>query len=202
MKFKTYLFDFGNVLAEFYPERLTAPYVSDDEMKRCVSNIVFDRLYWDKLDLGTIEDEEVKKLIRSRVTDELKEISCKVYDNWINNLTPVKGMQNLIYDIHKSGKKMYILSNISTGFREGYQKVKWIKELFRYFDGMVFSGEIGIVKPSAEIFEYILGKYNLKREECLFIDDSEINIKGAKDANIEGYLFDGNAEKLREYIGL
>jgi len=199
---KNYIFDFGNVLAEFYPEKLTAPYVSDEETKKYLSNIVFDRLYWDKLDLGTIADVEVKELIQSRVPDDLKAISCAVYDNWINNLSPVQEMQKLVYDIHKSGKKLYLLSNISTGFKDGYCKVEWINELFSYFDGMVFSGEISIVKPSMEIFEYILKKYNLKREECLFIDDSEINIKGAKNANINGYLFDGNAEKLRRYIEL
>ncbi len=199
---KNYIFDFGNVLAEFYPEKLTAPYVSDEETKKYISNIVFDRLYWNKLDAGTITDEEVKESIRNRVPDELKEISCTVYDNWINNLTPVQGMQKLIYDIHKSGKKMYLLSNISTGFKKYYCKVEWINDLFSYFDGLVFSGEINIVKPSTEIFEHILGKYNLKREECLFIDDSKINIKGAKNVNINGYLFDGDAEKLRKYIGL
>ena len=199
---KNYIFDFGNVLAEFYPEKLTAPYVSDEETKKYLSNIVFDRLYWDKLDLGTIADVEVKELIQSRVSDDLKAISCAVYDNWINNLSPVQEMQKLVYDIHKSGKKLYLLSNISTGFKDGYCKVEWINELFSYFDGMVFSGAVRMVKPSIEIFEYILKKYNLKREECLFIDDSEINIEGAKKANINGYLFDGNAEKLRRYIEL
>ena len=59
-----------------------------------------------------------------------------------------------------------------------------------------------MVKPNVEIFEYILRKYNLNRNECLFIDDSEINIEGAKKANIKGYLFDGNAEKSRQYIQL
>ena len=174
---KNFIFDFGNVLAEFYPEKLTAPYVSDEETRKYVSEVVFDRLYWDKLDFGKITDDEVKELIRDRVPEGLKDISCKAYDNWVKNLTPVKGMQQLVYDIHKSGKKMYILSNISTGFKENYPDVEWINELFSWFDGLIFSGELGIVKPSAEIFEYVLEKFDLKREECLFVDDSEKNIK-------------------------
>ena len=197
---KNYIFDFGNVIARFDPERLTAQYISDEKTRKCISSIVFDRLYWDRLDLGTITDEEVKEQIKKRVPDELKEISCAVYDNWINNLTPVSGMQELICDIHKSGKKLFVLSNISTGFKNSYHRVDWINELFSLFDGMVFSGEIGMIKPHKEIFEYILTKYNLKREECLFVDDTKINIKGAMEANIKGYLFDGDSEKLREYI--
>ena len=199
---KNYIFDFGNVLAEFNPEKLVAPYISDEETKKHISSIVFDRQYWDKLDLGTITNEEVKTLIKSRVPHELKEISCTTYDNWINNLTPVRGMQDLVKDIHKKGKKMYVLSSISKDFRERAKKVEWIAELFKFFDGMVFSGEINIVKPDAKIFEYVLETYKLDRKECLFIDDSEINIKGAEKVGIKGYLFDGNAEKLRKYIGV
>ena len=53
-----------------------------------------------------------------------------------------------------------------------------------------------MVKPNKEIFEHLLGKYNLNADECLFIDDSEKNIEGAKALGINGYLFDGNAVKL------
>ena len=199
---KNYIFDFGNVLAEFYPDKLTAPHISDEETNKLVREVVFDRLYWDKLDMGTITDEEVKEGIKSRVPESLKDVALTVYDNWINNLTPVKGMQKLISDMHKSGKKMYLLSNISKGFEEGYSNVEWINNLFGCFDGLVLSGPIGIAKPCVDVFEYLLKKYGLNREECLFIDDNEMNIEGAKKANIKGYLFDGDAEKLREYIEL
>lgn len=197
---KNYIFDFGNVIGQFYPEKLAAPYISDEETKKYICSVVFDRLYWDKLDKGTITDETVKKSICNRVPDELKEISCIVYDNWVNNLTPVEGMPELIKDIHKNGKKLYLLSNISTGFKDSYHNVEWINELFNYFDGLVFSGEIGLTKPNKDIFEYLLRKYNLNREESLFIDDTLINIEGAKNVGINGYLFDGSAEKLSKYI--
>ena len=183
--YKNFIFDFGQVIVKFEPEYMTSAYVKNAEDVKLVKEVVFDRLYWDKLDMGTISDEEVKELIRSRVSDELKEISCKVYDNWINNLTPVQGMQKLIYDIHKKDKRMYLLSNISIGFGKNYHKVEWINELLSYFDGMVFSGEISKVKPSTEIFEYILSKYNLKREECIFIDDKRSNLRVAEELGIK-----------------
>ena len=111
-------------------------------------------------------------------------------------------MEKLIQDIYKSDKKLYLLSNISITFKNSYHNVKWINELFSCFDGLVFSGEIGLTKPNADIFEHLLEKYNLNREECLFIDDNNINIEGAKNVGINGYLFDGDVEKLRQYIQL
>lgn len=197
-----YIFDFGNVLSEFYPDKLTAPFVEDKESAGIISSVVFDRIYWDKLDAGTITDDEVKADIVKRLPKNLGSIACKVYDNWINTMTPVPGMYELICDIKKNGKKLYLISNISVGFANGYCKVKWIKELLDLFDGLVLSGTIGMTKPNKEIFEYLLVKYNLKAEECLFIDDSEKNVKCAETVGISAYLFDGEAEKLRKFIDM
>ena len=199
---KNYIFDFGNVLAEFYPDRLTEPFVEDEKLRKQISDVVFDRAYWDRLDDASITDDEVKAGIRSRLPDELSDIACEVYDSWIKTLTPVKGMQQLIYDIHKTDKKLYLLSNISVGFANGYQDVKWIKELFDCFDGLVFSGSIKLTKPGTEIFQHLLRTYNLKADECLFIDDNEKNVSGSETVGIKGYLFDGDEEKLRYYLGI
>ena len=199
---KNCIFDFGNVLAEFYPEKLTKPYATDEKLCKEISEIAFDRLYWDKLDDGSISDEEVKTEILKRISGEKGDLACLVYDNWIKSLTPVPNMEKLIYDLKKTDKKLYLLSNISIGFAEKYSEVKWIKELFSCFDGLVFSGPIGKIKPRKEIFEYLLSEYNIKAEESLFIDDSEKNINGAENAGIKGYLFDGDVEKLRNFLGL
>ena len=199
---ENYIFDFGNVLTEFYPYKLTEPYVSDEEMKKRISQVVFHRECWDKLDAGTISNDEMKSFIKSNLSSDEADIGCKVYDNWVSNLTPVKDMQQLIFDIHNSGKKLYLLSNISIYFADNYHKVKWIKELFDCFDGIVLSGPVGKTKPNRDIFEYILDKYNLDARECLFIDDSNINIAGGEALGIKGYLFDGDAKRLREYIGI
>lgn len=199
---ENYIFDFGNVLCEFYPDKLTAPYAEDIKIRKTISDVVFDRLYWDRLDDGTISHEEVKIEAKKRLSPEMYESACKVIDNWVRNLVPVEGMQQLISDIKKTGKKLYLLSNISIEFTKDYKNVLWIKELFDDFDGLVFSGPIGLVKPKKEIFTYLLEKYDLKKEECLFIDDSIKNINGAEECGIKGYLFDGDSEKLREYIQL
>ena len=199
---KNYIFDFGNVLANFYPMDLTAPYVKDDEMCKIVSDVVFDRIYWNRLDDGSITDEEVKAAACARLPEELKECACKVYDGWVKTMTPVANMQELISDIKKTDKKLYLLSNISIGFADTYTEVPWIKDILENFDGLVFSGKVGMVKPDRDIFEYILSNFSLKAGECLFIDDSPVNIEGAKSVGIKGYLFDGDAQKLRDYLKL
>lgn len=199
---KNYIFDFGNVLGQFYPDKLTAPYVDDEETIKLFCEVVFDRLYWDKLDDGSITDDEVRAGIRSRVPEELGDLACKVYDSWVATMIPVENMQELISDIKKTDKKIYLLSNISEGFADTYNEVEWLSNLLGQFDGLVFSGPIKMKKPNKEIFEYFLSKFGLKPEECLFIDDVQKNLDGAAEAGISGYLFDGDAEKLRSYLGV
>ena len=197
-----YIFDFGNVLCEFDPEKLTEPFVSNEEEKNAISEVVFDRIYWDELDKGTITDEEVKAKICSRIGDKLGYKACQVYDNWVRTITPIDEMIHLVYELHKNGKKIYLLSNISIGFSKTYMEIDWIAKLFSCFDGLVFSGPVGIVKPSKEIFEYTINKFNIDPKKCLFVDDRTQNIEGAEAVGISGYLFDGNVQKLRKFLGL
>ena len=199
---KNYIFDFGNVITEFVPKKMTRPYADSDEECKVISDVVFDRLYWDRLDNGTITDEEVKDGIRSRLPKELHQKAINTYDNWMRNMEPICGMQKLVADISESGAKLFLLSNISIQFANGYVSVPWIKEVFDKFAGLVFSGPIGLLKPNKEIFEYLMNKYGLKPEECMFIDDTKKNVEGAEAVGIKGYLFDGDAQKLREYINL
>ena len=197
---ENYIFDFGNVITRFYPDELTSPYIEDKVTRKNISDIVFDRLYWDKLDEASITDEEIKEDICVRVPENMRDIACRIYDDWVKNLTPVEGMERLVSDIHKSGKKLFLLSNISLKFAEEYESVKWIREVFEKFDGIVLSAPVGRVKPNRDIFEYVLETYGLNPKECLFIDDSAKNIEGAQKVGIKGYLFDGDADKLRRYI--
>ncbi len=202
IKYKNFIFDFGQVIVHFDETYMTSVYIEDNDEVEKVRSVVFDRLYWDRLDNGTITDDEVKAGIKSRLPEHIWEAACTVYDKWYYNLPFFDGMRELISKLKENGNKVFLLSNISQGFMEGYKSVPEIAELFDSFDGLVFSGPLGIVKPSADIFNFLLKTYSLKAEESLFIDDREINIKGAEAVGINGYLFDGNVEKLADYIKL
>ena len=56
MSIKTVVFDFGQVMVHFEPSYMVGKYVTDKEDAALLEKVVFDRLYWDKLDAGTIID--------------------------------------------------------------------------------------------------------------------------------------------------
>ena len=191
--FKNFIFDFGQVIVKFEPEYMTSAYVKNAEDVKLVKDIVFDRLYWDKLDAGIITDEEVKKGISSRLPENLRDLACTVYDNWYYNLPIIDETVDLIKRIKEKGGKLFLISNISKGFAENYVKLPEIKEIFDLFDGLVFSGPIKLAKPNKEIFDYALKKFDIKAEESIFFDDNKDNIAGADSVGIKGFSFDFNS---------
>lgn len=193
---KNVIFDFGQVLVKFDPYYMTAAYVKDEKDVLLCKDVLFDRLYWDKLDKGTISDEEVVALSKKRLPERLWADAEKAYYNWIYNIPEISGMNDIVKRLKAQGVDLCILSNISVYFSERYRQIP----ILEYFDKFVFSSTCNMVKPNKDIFEYTLKKHNFAPFETLFVDDREENINGARLAGINGYVFDGNVEKFDKYL--
>ena len=194
---KNFIFDFGKVMVQFEPEYMVKKYVSAPDDARLLGDVVFDRLYWDKLDAGTISDKEVVEQCKTRLPKRLWDAVDTVYYNWIYNLPEIEGMSALIKRIKMTyNAPVYLLSNISVYFAEHKDEIPCLK----LFDRCFFSATCGKIKPDADIFKYVCDECRILPFETLFIDDSEKNIAGAKSAGLHTYLFDCNADKLGAYI--
>ena len=70
----------------------------------------------------------------------------------------------------------------------------WNKSpLNNLFDNIIFSYEVGYVKPQKEIYNIALNKMDVNPENCIFVGDGGSNeLKGAKELGIRtvltGYL--------------
>ena len=190
------VFDFGQVMVRFEPKYMVEQYVSDPCDSALLQEVVFDRLYWDRLDEGTITDEEVLRLCRERLPERLWDISREVYYSWIYHIPEIDGMRELVnwlrreYDV-----RILLLSNISRYFASHASEIPTLS----LFDDCIFSAVCGRIKPKREMFAYLCEHCGILAEETLFIDDNEGNIKGAEDFGIKGYVFDGEASRLRSY---
>lgn len=194
---KNLVFDFGQVMVHFEPKYMVEKFVDDPVESTILQRIIFDRLYWDRLDAGTITDEEVVEGICSRIPERLHGVAEKIYYNWIYNIPEFDGMRALVREMRERfGVRLFLLSNISTYFADHAAEIPCLAE----FEKCIFSAVCGSVKPSADIFAHLCSECGIRPEESIFIDDSEKNIKGAVDFGISGYLFDGDVEKLRNYL--
>lgn len=193
---KNVVFDFGQVLCYFDKKYIVYPYVKNEDREKA-SEVILDRLYWDRLDAGTISDSEAVLKMQERLPEHLKACAEKIYYGWIDNLPEVEGMRELIsYIKEKYNVKCYLLSNISPYFINNRHRVPILDLL----DGYTFSGSLGITKPNTKTYQHLLSQHNIKAEETIFIDDRKENIEGANKAGICGYVFDQDAAKLKDYL--
>lgn len=194
---KNIVFDFGQVLVHFDPDYMTGKYITDKDDLRLVSDIVFDHLYWDKLDSGDITDDEVVEAVKKRLPERLWEAGENIYRNWIYNIPEIDGMRELVKKVKNTpGINIFLLSNISRGFAEHKTEIAILDD----FENCVFSATCGHTKPNRDIYEYLCNTYSLTPSETLFIDDNINNINAAIAYGINGYQFDGDVKKLDEYI--
>ena len=67
----------------------------------------------------------------------------------------------------------------------------------------VISGYVKLLKPDPAIYRCLLEKYQLKAEECIFVDDLKANAEGACSVGIHGIQFlsyeDAN-EKMEQLL--
>ena len=194
---KNLVFDFGRVMVHFDPDYMTAVHTDSPEDRALLAPIIFDRLYWDGLDAGTISDEEVVEAVKKRIPERLHKTAERIYYDWIYNIPEIDGMPELVsYVKERYGVRVFLLSNICTYFVEHESEFP----VLSLFEKKVYSAVCGFVKPERGIFDYLCRECEIEPSETLFIDDSEKNIRGAEDFGIKGYLFDGDPNKLKKYL--
>lgn len=198
--FSNIIFDLGNVLFRFREEELTRLAIGDHPEKAQIARAVFDREIWDRLDDGSMDDSEAKNAICSKLPESLREAACLVFDGWVENMPPIDGMRALLEELSHLPCRLFLISNISHGFVEQYPSIPPIAETLAYFERCYFSASLRTVKPDPRIFQRVLEENSLDPADCVFIDDSMINIRGAEEVGIHGYLFDGDASKLKSFL--
>lgn len=70
-------------------------------------------------------------------------------------------------------------------------------DMFAYFSDLFLSYEMGLVKPSKEIYKYVCKKLETLPENILFFDDSKPNIDSASELGIKAFLVNSPQEILK-----
>ena len=93
--------------------------------------------------------------------------------------------------IKESGRRILYLSNYSHKImRECADALYFLPEM----DGGLFSCDVHMVKPDPAFFRLLLEKYQLDPARCVFIDDIETNLEGARAVGMHTILFENPAQ--------
>ncbi len=190
---KNVIFDIGNVILKFSRDFLLTSIYQGKEY-----DLLKEKLFanWEKLDEDLISLVEYEQEVLLSLPPHLRSYASAVLNNWEYFMTYTPGIRELIAELKQKGYNLYILSNMTRHFIEREYKFP----ILDLFDGIVYSAPIKMIKPNAEIYTYILEKFNLQAEECLFIDDTKANLAAAARFGISTFHFNDNVDELKRFI--
>lgn len=70
------------------------------------------------------------------------------------------------------------------------------------FDLILFSGEVGLLKPEAALFDRALAALGVRRDEAVFIDDTPRIVAGARALGMQAIHFGERQQMLDELAGI
>jgi epoxide hydrolase-like predicted phosphatase len=191
---KNIIFDLGNVLISFRPSEYFNKNNYPENIKTTILSDIFGSKEWRLIDNGEITTLEAINSIASRSSLKKEEIA-HIFNLRLDLMFPLDLNVRLLPELNKRGFKLYYLSNFPIDI---FEEVRTGYYFFKYFDGGLISAEAKYSKPDRRIYEILLEKYNLLPQECLFIDDIEINVRVAEDLGMTGLVTHGSLEISRE----
>ncbi len=193
---KNIVLDMGNVLLDFNPGVILDMFCSSDEEKEVIRKELFEGPEWMMGDRGDIKDSDRFDLVKVRVPEKYHEALKNCAYKWDLCMKPLPGAREFCEAVKDQGYGIYVLSNASDLFYKYFPNLLPLD----FFDGVFVSSDYLMLKPDPEIYKTFLEKYSLRADECLFIDDREENVEGAKKAGLNGFVFDGDYEKISAFL--
>jgi HAD superfamily hydrolase (TIGR01493 family) len=131
---------------------------------------------------GLIDDQTLFEGIAKLTNTPLEKVKRSLVDGFVRNEELVQYSQSL-----RPERKVAMLSNLG---RESVVKFFTPEDRTRLFDAAIISGEVGMIKPHPEIYEYACKQLGVDTSEAVFVDDVEVNCEGARQAGLQAILYE------------
>lgn len=197
--FDTIIFDFGGVILDIDPDlsRRRFAEMLGIENARKLEAEQLPQLY----EKGLISRAEFVSRINQIAGTQLS--ADEILAAWNAMLLNYKPARiEWIKRLHTT-HRLLLLSNTNDSHFEFFHN-KLIAEygvtFYQLFDHVYLSHEMGMLKPSHEIYETVIAEQQLNLQRTLFIEDTARNVAGAQEVGLQTLLIPRNGE-FYEFFG-
>jgi HAD superfamily hydrolase (TIGR01509 family) len=195
MMIKAIIFDIGGVLSRFerdinrtrWEQRLGLPH---GELEKAIfGSPIAQRGF-----VGQASDQQVWDDLGLRFNLSAEELKTLYHEFWQDAEWDAALLDEIraLHALYRTG----VISDALPGARFEPRVLAHVNASL--FDVMLFSGEEGIKKPAAQIFDKALGLLGVQRAEAVFIDDSPGIIAGARALGLHAIRFETREQVLAE----
>ena len=192
------ILDMGNVLVAWRPDELAAIAAPNEKDAAILCEALFGHPMWAENDRGMVSDEEMLAAAAERVPERLQGALQNLHDNWPQWLTALPGADAFVKKAKNAGLNVYLLSNAGMRFPACLARF----DFYKFFDGAMVSAHEQMNKPDRRLYLRLLQKFGLASDECLFVDDMQVNVDGARAVGIDAVIFDGNYEDITRALAV
>lgn len=186
MKPQAVVFDIGNVLIEWQPERFYDAVIGSERCRAMFAAVDLHAMN-DRIDIG----ENFRDVVYT-VAEQCPEWRTEIqmwHDRWIDMATPVIDHSlRLMNALQTRGTLVFSLTNFGI---ESYDLAARHYPFLRAFDRDFISGNMGMTKPNPSIYKALEEASGIAPEALLFTDDRADNIAEAAQRGWQTHLFEG-----------
>jgi 2-haloacid dehalogenase len=188
MAVQAVIFDIGNVLIEWQPERHYDRVVGAERRREMFAAVDLHGMN-DRVDRG----ENFHRTVQTCAAEnpEYAEEIIRWHDDWLLMASPaISHSVALMRRLRRRDVPVFALSNFGIEtFEIAVAEYPFLSE----FDRAYISGHMGVTKPDPAIYGQVEADCGLPPESLLFADDRIDNIEAAAKRGWQTHLFDGAA---------
>ena len=180
------IFDIGNVLIEWQPERFFDGIMGPKDRARMFAGIDLHDMN-DRIDRGAPFRQTVYDW-----ADRYPEWADKIrlwHDNWADIAAPaISHSVQLLGALRRANVPVFVLSNI------GVETMEIARSTYPFlsdFDRIYVSGAMKLAKPDPQIFAMVEADCRIAPDRLLFVDDRQENVDAAAARGWLVHRFDG-----------
>lgn len=191
---KNIIFDVGMVLVDFSWKRVFEELGFTGDTFEEVADATVRSELWNEYDRSRMSDEEILNGFIAKAPQQEANIRL-FWEHVGDSISCFHYSHAWIKEWKAKGYGCYILSNYA---KRTYELTQDVLSFEKLMDGALYSYQVQQIKPDAEIFETLLEKFDLKPEECVFLDDNARNVEAAKELGIYAIQFTTKEEAVKE----
>lgn len=183
---KAVVFDIGNVLIEWQPERFFDSVIGPERRRAMFAAIDLHGIN-DQVDRGGNFRDTI--YAAADANPDWRDEVIMWHDRWIDMAAPaIDHSVRLLRALRAKGVPVFALTNFGI---QTFEIAEPVYPFLGEFDRRYISGHMGVIKPDPEIYQQVEDDCGIAPPALLFADDRIDNINAAAARGWQTHLFDG-----------
>ena len=186
------VFDLGGVLIDWNPRHLYRGLFEDEAAMELFLAEVCSPAWNLRQDAGRPFAEAVAELAARH--PEQRPMIEAYWQRWPEMIAgEIEDAVGVLAELRRADFELHALTNWSA---ETFMVARERFDFLAWFESILVSAEVGLVKPDPRIFALLLERIGREAHACLYIDDSEPNVEAARALGFDAIRFE-DGRRLR-----